>query len=191
MGEEVIAMAEIGASSYRRFLQGDQTGLEELIRTYSDALVRFAYGIVGSSAAAEDVAADSIATLLLKKKHFPDDAHMRAYLYRIARNKALDHLRRHRGQVPLEDVENVLGSGNPERDLLIEYRDKTLYLCLQKIAPQYRQILQLVYLDGFSVEQACVILKATPKQVYNLLARAKAALKLILEKEGITHEDLF
>lgn len=184
-------MAEIGASSYRRFLQGDPAGLEELIRTYSDSLVRFAYGFVRSSAAAEDVAAEAIAALLLKRKDFPDEAHLRAYLYRIARNKAMDHLRRHREEVPLEDVENVLGTGDPERDLLIRQRDEGLYRAMQQLAPQYAQVLQLVYLEGFSPRQIRSILKLSSKQVYNLLARAKATLKPILEKEGITHEDLF
>ena len=183
-------MAEIGASSYRRFLQGDQSGLDEFIRGYSDALVRFAYGFVRCAATAEDVAAESIAVLLLKKKRFTDDNQMKAYLYRIARNKAMDHLRRHREEVPLEDVENVLGTGNPERDLLIAQRDDTLYLCMQRLPKQYGQVLQLSFFDGFSVPEICQILQLNAKQVYNLLARAKAALKSILEKEGITYEDL-
>ena len=184
-------MAEIGASSYRRFLQGDNTALDEFVRTYSDALVRFAYGYVRSAAAAEDVAAESMAVLLLKKKRFPDESHMRAYLYQIARNKCVDYLRLHRQEVPLEDVENVLGSGDPERDLLIRQRDEGLYRCMQRLPGQYRQVLILTYFDGFSVKEVGRIMRRSAKQVYNLLARARAALKTMLEKEGITHEDLF
>lgn len=183
-------MAEYGASSYRRFLQEDPEGLDEFVRTYSDALVRFAYGFLRCAAAAEDVAAESIAILLLKKKRFPDDNQMKAYLYRIARNKCMDHLRRHREEVPLEDVENVLGTGNPERDMLIAHRDDTLYRSMQRLPRQYCQVLQLNFFDGFTVPEICGILKLNTKQVYNLLSRAKAALKTILEKEGITHEDL-
>ena len=48
----------------------------------------------------------------------------------------------------------------------------------------------LHYIEGFSVQQICTILGKSSKQIYNLLARAKTALKEILIKEGMTYEDL-
>ncbi len=189
-GEEVIEMAEIGVSSYRRFLQGDKLALEEFIRTYSDALVRFAYSFVRNSAVAEDVAAESIAVFCMKAKRFADEAHMRAYLYKIARNRAMDYLRRHRNEVPLEDVENVLGSGDPEQTAMIKERDAAIYRCMLQLPEQYRAVLQMHYFDGFSIVGICTVLGKNSKQVYNLLSRARSALKQFLEKEGITDEDL-
>lgn len=183
-------MAEIGASSCRRFLRGEKITLEEFIVKYSDALVRFAYGFVRDAAMAEDVAADSIAIFYMKAKHFPDEQHMRAYLYKIAYSKAMDHLRRRRNDVPLEDVEAVLGSGDPEQDAIQRQRNAAVYRGLLRLPEQYRTVLQLAYLEGFSVKEVCAIMKQSSKQVYNLLARAKASLKAELEKEGITREDL-
>ena len=183
-------MAEIGASSYRRVLLGDKNAVADFIREYSDALVRFAFSYVRDSAAAEDVAAESIALILLKGKHFPDEARLRAYLYKIARSKSLDHLRRHRDYVPLEDAENVLGQGDPAADYLRRERDRILYESLDKLPQQYRQVLILAYLEDFSPKQVASILGKSSKQVYNLLSRAKIALKQILEKEGVTYEDL-
>ena len=183
-------MAEIGASSYRRFQQGDPKYLNEFICTYSDSLVRFAYSLVRNSAAAEDVAAEAIAIFYAKPSRFPDEYRMRAYLYKVARSKAMDYLRHHRDEIPLEDVENVLGSGDPQQDLLKKERDAAIYRCLQRLPDQYRQVLQLNFFDGFSVLQICSILGKNSKQVYNLLARAKSSLKQFLEEEGITYEDL-
>ncbi len=189
-GEEVITMAEIGASSYRRFLRGDQTALAEFVSEYSDALVRFAYSFVRNSAVAEDVAAESIAIFYMKSKKFKDESQMRAYLYKIARSKAMDYLRRHKHDVPLEDVENVLGSGDPEQDALRKERDEVIYRCMQRLPQQYSQVLQLAYFASFSNPQICRILGKNAKQVYNLLSRARSALKQELIKEGITHEEL-
>ena len=183
-------MAEIGVSSYRRLTQGDQTALDQILIAYSDALVRFAYSLVHNYHASEDIAAESIAILLSKNRKFRDEGHMRAYLYKIARNKAMDHLRHHRHLVPLEDVEMVLGSGDPESDAVLRRRDETIYRCMQALPEQYRQVLQLSYFDDFPVAEICAILKKSQKQVYNLLARARIALKELLEKEGITHEDI-
>lgn len=182
-------MAEIGASSYRRFLarQGD---VGVLVQTYSDALVRFAYSYVRSAEVAEDLAADALATIIFQGKSFPDEGHLRSYLFKILRNKAMDYLRHHRDTVPLEDLENILGGGDPQGDLLRKERNGAVYRCLQKLPEQYRLVLQLAYLEGFSVPEVCTVLRKTPKQIYNLLSRAKSVLKTELEKEGITREDL-
>ena len=183
-------MAEIGASSYRRFQQDKEAILDQILIHYSDALVRFCYSLVHHAAAAEDLAAESIAIVLTKHKPFADEAHLRAYLYQIAHHKSMDYLRQNKQFVPLEDVENVLGSGDVEKDALCKERNQGIYRCMQALPEQYRQVLQLQYFDAFAVSDICAITKKTPKQVYNLLARGKASLKELLVKEGITHEDL-
>ena len=183
-------MAEIGASSYRRFQQDKEAILDQLLITYSDALVRYAYSMVHQSAAAEDIAAESIAIMLTKKRHFRDEGHIRAYLYKTAHHKSVDYLRQHRNQVPLSDVENVLGSGDPELDAIKKERNCAVYRCMQALPGQYRQVLQLAYFDGFAVRDICAITAKSAKQVYNLLSRARASLKELLEKEGISYEDI-
>lgn len=183
-------MAKIGESSYRRLVNLDQNAMDQIIVAYSDALVRFAYSLVQNAAVAEDIAAESMAVLLMKRKSFRDEAHLRGYLYKIARNRAMDYLRKHRNEVPLEDVENVLGSGDPEAGFLQNERNEAIYRCMQTLPEQYRQVLQLTYFDGFTVPQITAILGASTKQVYNLLSRARASLKTLLLKEGISDEDI-
>lgn len=183
-------MAEIGESSYRRFPGMDTNALDAILLRYGDALVRYAYSMVQDASAAEDIVADSIAALLLRRRPLQDADHLRAYLYKVVRNKAVDHLRRRRHLVPLEDVEQVLGGGDPETDYLIDQRNRTIYQCMQCLPLQYRQVLQLAYFDAFAPQQIARILGKTVKQVYNLLARAKVSLRELLEKEGISHEDL-
>ena len=184
-------MSEFGESSYRRFQQGDAGAMEEIVRRYSDALVRYGFSLVKDSFIAEDIAAETFATLFFKKPRLKSHDHLRHYLYRVAHNKAMDYLRRHKQSLPLEDVENVLGGGDLEAAALRKMRNETVYVTMQKLPTQYREVLQLTYFERFSIEQCCKILQKNSKGVYNLLARAKAALKNLLEKEGITHEDLF
>ncbi len=183
-------MAEFGESSYRRFLQGDKAALEALIITYSDPLVRYAYSLVSDASVAEDVVAESFAALFLKARNIGSSEHLRRYLYRIARSKAMDYLRRHRAAVPLEDIQNVLGTGDPEQEVQLRQRDKTVYVCMQRLPRDYRDVLMLTYFDRLTAEEVCAVLGKSKKQVYNLHARAKIALRELLEKEGITHEDL-
>lgn len=183
-------MSESGESSCRRIQKDDWVTLDALLRTYSDRLVRFAYSYVNDSAVAEDLAEDAFATLIFKGGRFDSENQLRSYLYKVTRNRCIDYLRRHRHEVPLADVENVLHSENAEQTVFRKQRDETLYVCMQALPRQYREVLQLCYFDGFSLQQAAAILKKTMKQVYNLHDRAKTALRELLIKEGISHEDL-
>ena len=181
-------MTDTGAEYYHRFLQGDRPAIEELVRMYGDSLTRFAYCFVKDASAAEDIMADTFATLLVKRKKLNGGALFKTYLYRIARNKAIDFLRAHKRIVPLDDLEAVLCCGSVEHDLSEQEQTETLYRCMQSLPPQYKDVLYLHYIDGFTVAELCDILKKNPKQVYNLLARAKPALKEILIKEGVSYE---
>ncbi len=72
-------MKESGEALYRRFLAGDNAALEALVGQYSDALVRFACGYVGDTAAAEDVMADTFAVLIVRRKKFREEASFGGY----------------------------------------------------------------------------------------------------------------
>lgn len=183
-------MPYTGFYDYNRYLNGDKSALDTLVRTYSDPLVRYAYCYLRDSSASEDVMEETFATLILRKKHFHDESHFHAYLYKVARNKSIDYLRRRKKLLSLGDFEELLSETNLEDSIMKQDRNRTLYRCMRNLTPQYRDVLYLTYLEGFSVEEVCQIMKKNKKQVYNLLSRAKATLKEILIKEGITYEDL-
>lgn len=183
-------MLGIGASSYRRYLANNPETLEMLVHSYSDALVRYAYSYVGDAAAAEDIMEDAFALYIVKKIEFDTKEQIRCWLYKTVRSRAVDYLRRHRREVSLEGLEQVLRAPDPFVDAARQERNAALYRNLQKLPQQYRVVLQLHYIEDFKVEYICEILKKSPKQVYNLLSRARVSLKELLIKEGITYEEL-
>ncbi|MBE6923879.1 MAG: sigma-70 family RNA polymerase sigma factor [Ruminococcaceae bacterium] len=183
-------MSDKGLSSYLQYLSGDEVGLEALVRTYSDALIRYAYCYVQDAAAAEDIMEDTIVTLIMKRKRMDSGDKLHGYLYKIARNRSIDYLRKHRRMIPLEDVQNTLTAGDLETEHFRRARNETVYICMQSLPEQYREILHLCYFEGFSLPEAAQILSRSMKQIYNLHTRAKGALKDLLIKEGICHEEL-
>lgn len=178
---------ENGMGSYHRFLQGDRNAVEEFLRRYGDPLVRFAGCIVHDYAAAEDIAEDAFAVLIVKRKYFENETALKAYLYKIVRNRSIDFLRKRHRTVPLN--EEILPFDEGEALAERRERNRVVYECLQTLPEQYREVLFLGYFEGFSPWELSGILKKSPKQVYNLLARAKASLKEKLMQEGI-HEDI-
>lgn len=179
-----------GAKNYLRYLQGDDEGLVEIIRAYKDPLFLFLYGIVRNEHTAEDLVEDTFFKLAAKRPHFSGKSTFKTWIFAIARNLALDHLRRMRRarivvDVPLSDAYL------PAEEEYVKREEKQLLLhALQGLPESYRQVLLLVYFESFAPREAAQILKKSEKQIYNLLNRAKGALREILEKEGYEYEKL-
>ena len=176
---------DVSTQLYLKYLDGDVNALQQLVEKYSDGLVRFAFCFVVSSAVAEDIMEDTFATVIATKRRFSPKAKFKTYLYKIARNKCIDYLRFHKKFLPLCDLENVLVFNDDDTDVDKREEKRVLYECLQQLPQEYRDVLQLSYLEGFDTQEICTIMHKNTKQVYNLLARAKQRLKILLEKEGI------
>lgn len=158
--------------------------IERAVRKYSDKLVLFTYCITGDYPSAEDAAADAFAALILKPKEFDSEKKFVSYLYKTARSRAIDAVRRRQRFTSLDDLENLL-SVDDERTVFVRENEREIYLTLQKLPMQYRNVLCLKYFDGLEISEIAKILKKSSKQVYNLLARAKSELRKYIEEDKL------
>ena len=62
-----------GEQGYTRYLNGDKSGIDDIVREYNDSLIFFINGYVNDLMTAEDLAADTIVKLLVKLKKFKND----------------------------------------------------------------------------------------------------------------------
>ena len=112
-----------GASSYRRYLDGDDTGLTEIIRDYKDGLTLYINGYVNNIFTAEDLMEETFFKLATKKPRFSGKSSFKTWLYAIARNTALDYLRKNRkvASTPIEYLSDYTAEEmNVEREYLIK-----------------------------------------------------------------------
>ncbi|MDE6426799.1 MAG: sigma-70 family RNA polymerase sigma factor [Ruminococcus sp.] len=179
-----------GEISYRRFLDGDDEGMVELIRDYKDGLILYLSGITGNILLAEEIMEDTFFKLVTKKPKFSGRSSFKTWLYAIGRNSAMDSLRRRArfSDKPLEEYTDLADELSIEKDYLKEEQKIALHRALQKLNPDYRQVLYLVFFENFSNAETAKIMHKTRRQVENLLYRAKQSLKSELEKEGFKYE---
>jgi RNA polymerase sigma-70 factor (ECF subfamily) len=182
-----------GASSYRRFLDGDDTGLTEIVRDYKDGLILYINGFVNNIFIAEELMEETFFKLITKKPRFTAKYSFKTWLYTIGRNVTIDYLRHnsHISNTSLEDIPNIV---NDEcaliKSFIIEERKIVVHRAMRKLCPEYRQILWLIYFEDFSTKQVATIMKKNSRQIKNLIYRAKKALKSELDKEGFVYEKL-
>lgn len=182
-----------GACSYRRFLDGQDEGIVEIVTAYKDGLILYLNSVVGNLSLAEELAEDTFFRLLVKKPRFSGRSSFKTWLYAVGRHVALDAMRRRKklADTPVEDAEAVLADKTDlERDFLREERRILVHRAMERLPADYRQILWLSYFEGLSNAEAAAVMGRNDRQIRNLLYRAKQSLKTELEQEGFTYEDV-
>ena len=179
---------DIGAELYEKWLGGEETAFDKIIDIYHDGLIFFVYGTLKNFADAEDIAADTFAELIVHKNRYSFGCSLKTYLFSVARNKAIDRLRK-RKRISDSDIseneESITDGKLLEEKLISDERSKIVREALETINKEYAQILRLTYFYGFSGDEICIIMKKNKKQTANLLYRGKEALKKVLAERGI------
>lgn len=181
-----------GASSYRRFLAGDNEGLAEIVREYSDGLIFYINSYVQNISLAEEITEDVFVEIALKKPKYSEKSSFKTWLYAIARYTSIDCLKRSSRyyNTPVDEMHNISDEQDLEKSYIREERKIQLHKIIARLIPDYRQVLYLIFFEGFGNQEAAKIMRKSDKQMKNLVFRAKQALKKELEKDDFEYEEL-
>lgn len=182
-----------GKENYLRFLKGDREGLTEIIKDYKDGLIFYINSYVNNIHAAEELAEDTFVRLFTHRPRDRGGASFKTWLYTIGRNKAIDYLRKNKkhSEISEEEYQKISADEkNLEAAYIKEEEKLTLHKAMENLKPEYRQILWLIYFEGFSHKEAAEVMKKKVNNIDVLASRARAALKSELEKEGFNYEGL-
>ena len=176
-----------GASSYRRFLDGDESAFSQLVAQLFPGTVRFVDGFVHDYHTAQDIAMDVFADLIVYPNRYNFKVSLKTYIYMCARSRALDHLKRQRviRFTQLEEALALADQGQEPQTLLqkSEVR-RAVQEALEKLPEPMAVAVYLVYFEDMTYAQAARVLKRNAKYVDNMLQRAKKELRRILGEDG-------
>ncbi len=146
----------------------------DLYRATVDDVYAYVATLVGDRAAAEDVVASAFERALRKRRTFdPRRGSERAWVFGIARNAALDELRR-RGRVvalrdePAEDV------AAPDDDAA---RRATVRAAVTRLEPRDRELVALKFHGGLGNGEIAAVLGVSESTVGTRLHRAMTRLR--------------
>ena len=133
---------------------------DALYRSSRDDVFAYVAGLIRDRSAAEDVTAQAFERAYRKRASFkPDRGTHRAWLFGIARNAALDELRRRSRQAELAtDPEDVSATGAAEEAAEASLRRATIAAAMAKLSARDRELVALKYFAGLgNAEIAAVI----------------------------------
>jgi len=167
------------------YLKGDEKSLEILIKRYLGPIYGFVFRFVGNREDAEDITQEVFVRAWRNLKRFNLQKSFKTWIFSIAKNTAIDFLRKRRVQVFSETEIETLADPTPLPQELLEKAEaaKLLESALNKLGLKYRMVLYLYYNDHFNFREIAEILGEPLNTIKSRHRRALLMLRKLLEKK--------
>ncbi len=161
---------------------GDAHAASSLCRRNLDRVSRYVGRVVRDPGVVEDLVQDVFVQVLAHARQYSPTARFSTWLYRVATNVALDHLRadNRRRKVSLDAAPPPVApqtDTHPERAVNLDELRRRLSAAMDELPPNQRAALTLFEYEGFSYQQIATVLGASEDSVRALLLRARNALR--------------
>jgi RNA polymerase sigma-70 factor, ECF subfamily len=145
-------------------------------------LRRFARGLSGSVADADDLVQAACERALARQHQFQEGTRFDSWMFRIVQTIWIDQVRSRDVRKEGGDIaEERLGSDEPVRRVEARLALGEVRRALDRLPPDQRTTLLLVTVDGLSYREAAEVVQVPVGTIMSRLARARIALQLQLE----------
>jgi len=159
---------------------GDKDAFAELIERYQAPLRYFISRLSANSETAEDIFQDTWLTVIRRIHTLKKIEAFSTWLYRIARNKVYQQLRRKKMLSELD--ENIAVPNDTENDVFSTEDAAKIHRCLTELRTEHKEVLMLCFLEQMSYQQISEVLNCRLGTVKSRIHYAKLALKKEMEK---------
>ncbi len=174
-----------------KYLKGDEKSLEILIQKYLKPIYGLAYKYVGNVQEAEDITQETFVKVWRNLKKFDKDKNFKTWIFSIAKNTAIDFLKKKKA-VSFSEFQNENGENtllekfidsSPLPNELLERKDMigALAKAIDKLLPKYRQTLLLRHNDNLTFREIAESLGEPLNTVKSRHRRGLIMLKKYLE----------
>jgi RNA polymerase sigma-70 factor (ECF subfamily) len=165
--------SDLTREAVTRAKAGDSEGLHYLYVRYADDVRRYINGLIRDHHEAEDITQNVFAKLMKAIKKYEERAvPFDAWILRVARNAALDHLRAKRA-IPTEEV-RLTDTGRAETAL---DRGQALRQALEDLPEDQREVLVLRHIIGLTPVEIADTLDKSESSVHGLHHRGRRSLR--------------
>lgn len=185
--EELVPDGEL----IRRTQLGQTQAFDQLIDRYARYAAAVAYGVLGDSHQAADVAQEAFLKAYRKLSALDDPDRFKSWLRQLVRNTALDWRRRQKNHLSLDDtspdtghgqaIEPVADAPQPAQSMQRSELRALIRARIEDLPANQREVVALKYLEGLSYEDIAQITNSTVSSVESRLHRARAKLRETLK----------
>ena len=179
-----------------RAQKGDDEAFAQLMRDNEKRVYNLTLRMMGNPEDAMDLAQETFLNAWRGLKFFKGDSAFSTWVYRLASNACIDHLRKQKRRqnlsaaVSLDDEEGESQTDvpderyQPEAELERQERRRAVERGLNQLSEEHRQVLVMREVQGLSYQEIGDVLDLEAGTVKSRIARARLALRNILLEDG-------
>ncbi len=170
----------------------DRREFARLVEYHSPKIYRLALKMLGNQQDAEDILQNTFVKVLQNIQSFEGRSSLTTWIYRIAANEALMHLRKRKPEIQVVEGEPDEGDESltstqfvdwcclPEHELVSAESKRQLDRAIQKLPESLRVVFILRDIEGLSIRETSEALDLTETAVKTRLLRARLRLRELL-----------
>jgi len=173
------------AALVRAAQAGDAAAFGELYERYRHPLYRYCLARSSSPHEAEDLVSEVFLKAMESLARYRDQGlPFIAFLYRVARNAAIDRSRKDKGASLFDMAVEPRSTADVEGDAARASDMDIVLGALKKIKPEYREVILLRFVEGYSAADVAKLLDKAEKAIWNLQQRGLERLRNELKRSG-------
>lgn len=170
--------------------QGDNKAFQLLVETYQPMVVNTCFGIVHSTADAEDLAQDVFLEIFRTAGNFRGESKISTWLYRIATNRSLNFVRNKKRKGFFQSLEETFTGGRnrtseisenrndqPDQNITDQQRSDLLHRAIDQLPEKQRIAFTLNKYEELPYQQIAEVMEISLASVESLIHRAKKNLQ--------------
>lgn len=164
----------------RKIARGEEKALRELIRAMQGRVYAYCLSLVACQEDAEELTLEVFYQVWRSAKSFKGQSRATTWLFGIARNLCMNHLRKKRVQfIELMEGDAVYNPEEEEPD----YDPEAIRRAMERLSPAHREVLYLAFYEELSYGEIASLLGIPENTVKTRVFHAKKKLKELLEHE--------
>jgi len=169
---------------------GDLGAFDELVVRYQERIYALVYHMTSNHEDAHDLAQEAFVKAWKALRNFKGDSSFYTWVYRIAVNHTLNHLKTRRNRthhVSLNDLDfnaehdpdliQLISHKNPRRDVNLKELGERLNEAMQRLSDEHRTVVTLHDVQGMPHDEIAQILQCNPGTVRSRLFYARQQLQ--------------
>lgn len=174
-------------------ITGETDGFEELVRRYQRPIVGYVFRMLGNYESALDVTQEVFIKVYNSLSKYSDEYKFSTWLYRIAHNAAIDHMRRNNVATQSIEIENADGAfelqiegrvPTPEQERERSEWRAEIDAATRLLPDPYRELIWLRHARDMSYDEIAEVTSLPLGTVKNRLFRAREMMREILIERG-------
>ncbi|MFQ5708604.1 MAG: RNA polymerase sigma factor [bacterium] len=181
-------MKNTSSKLIKKAIEGDETAYKELLDNYRGAIFNLLYKMVRNREETEDLVQEAFMKAFKALPSFNEEYAFSTWLYKIAINNCIDHIRKKRLKTysidkPVSAKDGELGrefpdtSMSPDKDLLSEEKSNIIEAAIGELPKNYKTVIVLRHAEEKSYEEIAEILNIPLGTVKARIFRAREMLK--------------